>query len=224
MASRHHERRLSRYVIAGGAKDRGGAARYCGGMGETAYWRVVSVVSGSPGAHAGVCVNQRCARSRSAQGRAGTSRLADTRFPRALYCSCAAIARRWESSLRISFHSPTGHSQRQSRHFVTVPLDTVILPPRLPLPCCTCMRSYHIDKSTRRSLSTLPRPTASLRSANNRQNEHQQEIRPPEAMDQREDGRRARTGLSDEFKALELEMNLRHEGTHTLDALHCTGC
>jgi len=28
-------------------------------------------------------------------------------------------------------------------------------------------------------------------------------------------GAEARTGLSDEFKALEVEMNLRHEGLHT---------
>ena len=28
-------------------------------------------------------------------------------------------------------------------------------------------------------------------------------------------GAEARTGLSDEFKALEVEMNLRHEGMHT---------
>jgi hypothetical protein len=29
-------------------------------------------------------------------------------------------------------------------------------------------------------------------------------------------GAEARTGLSEEFKALELEMNLRHEGMHVL--------
>jgi hypothetical protein len=34
-------------------------------------------------------------------------------------------------------------------------------------------------------------------------------------------GAEARTGLSDEFKALELEMNLRHEGMHTSEP--CSG-
>jgi len=35
-------------------------------------------------------------------------------------------------------------------------------------------------------------------------------------------GAEARTGLSDEFKALEVEMNLRHEGTHEPEP--CSSC
>jgi hypothetical protein len=35
-------------------------------------------------------------------------------------------------------------------------------------------------------------------------------------------GAEARTGLSDEFKALEVEMNLRHEGMHESEP--CSSC
>jgi hypothetical protein len=35
-------------------------------------------------------------------------------------------------------------------------------------------------------------------------------------------GAEARTGLSDEFKALEVEMNLRHEGMHEFEPCSCS--